>query len=84
MKILLDGHKDKSMIPKRISDIPLNRMTVSRRLSNIADQTRLQLKELIENCLSLSICLDESTDINDISQMVIWARIVSPDLTTHD
>ena len=36
------------------------------------------------NASAISVCLDESCDINDVAQLVIWARIVDSNLDFDD
>ena len=76
METILKNRKDKEAILSDIRDIPLSRMTITRRAELISGYIRDRMKNILqkEDCC-LSICLDESTDICDMSQLVIWVRI---------
>ena len=50
---------------KLISDIPLSRHTVERRITEISDDLLSKLHEDINTCVAFSLALDESTDITD-------------------
>ena len=50
---------------KLISDIPLSRHTVKRRITEISDDLLSKLHEDINTCVAFSLALDESTDITD-------------------
>lgn len=84
MDEILTNHKDKSMIMADISSIQLSRSTVTRRSESMAEEIITSLKSKIRKANAISICLDESTDINDMSQLVVFARIVSCDLRVSD
>ena len=74
---ILDYHKDKNKLMSEIRQIQLSKQTIVRRAETIsAEIKKLTLKKL-DSSLAMSICLDESTDRNDISQLVVFAKIVS-------
>ncbi|KRZ05952.1 General transcription factor II-I repeat domain-containing protein 2 [Trichinella zimbabwensis] len=61
------------------SSIPLSRDTVQRRQYNIADQLKHSLRKMVNNEGSLfSLVVDESTDIADSAQLLIFVRSLSP------
>lgn len=72
MDCLLSKHKDKNIIINEIKAIPLSRRTVARRVNFIGQQIRDTLKQTIKNAVFLGICLDESTDRNNVAQLVVW------------
>ena len=55
----------------------LSRFTVSRRTSDISDNIKETLKERLKSYAAFSLALDESTDINDTAQLVIFIRTVT-------
>lgn len=61
------------------SSISLSRMTVGRRIGDLADNIEAILKERAENFDAYSICLDESTDMTDTAQLAIFVRGVDND-----
>ncbi|KRZ01000.1 General transcription factor II-I repeat domain-containing protein 2B [Trichinella zimbabwensis] len=61
------------------SSIPLSRDTMQRRQYNIADQLKHSLQKMVNNEGSLfSLAVDESTDITDSAQLLIFVRSLSP------
>lgn len=56
--------------------IPLSRSSVSRRSISLGASVECAIKEKLKNCEFFSIALDESTDINDLSQLVVCIRCV--------
>ena len=84
MECLLSNHPDKGKLLTTISTIQLSRPTVTRRAATIAEVIDSQLKKQLKNCLAISVCMDESTDINDVAQLLIFVRLVDSDLNFHD
>ena len=84
MSILLMRRSDKEKILRDIRALQLSRKTVVRRLEDIAYYLHFQIKQNIKNAKALSICLDESTDRNNISQLIVWARYVDHNLQAHE
>ena len=81
MKILLANCRDKSSIIQNIQNLQLSHQTLARRSELFGQEIESILYDKIHNSKSISICLDETTDINDASQLVTWVRIVNHDLT---
>lgn len=67
-----------------ISSINLSRSTVSRRIIDLSSYVSSKLKDLLADCKYFSIALDESTDLSDTSQLLIFARMVFENFTTHE
>lgn len=61
---------------KNIQQIPLSARTMARRIEDVDTYIYHQLRMLVEKSTYISICLDESTDITDISQLLIFVRII--------
>ena len=57
----------------------LSRFTVSRRINDLLDNIKEILKDRLKSCEAFSLALDESTDINDTAQLVIFIRAVTAD-----
>ena len=75
MEDLLNYHRDKPKIINEINQMQLSRRTIVRRAEIMSQEIeRMHLKTL-DNSLAFSICLDESTDRNDVSQLVVFARM---------
>jgi len=60
-------------------DVSLSRMTISRRVEEIGNDLRDQFRDNAGKFVSISLALDESTDIGDTSQLLIFLRGVSED-----
>ncbi|KAK6490688.1 general mRNAion factor II-I repeat domain-containing protein 2-like, partial [Huso huso] len=58
-------------------DISLSKMTVTRRIEDIGSDLKRQLIERTEKLGAFSIALDESTDIGDTAQLLIFIWSVS-------
>lgn len=84
MESILRNHSDKQTIINNIKGIPLNRMTIQRRATVIADNIRSTIKDDVQKSLAISLCIDESTDINDNAQLIAWTRYVDEDLKIYD
>jgi len=84
MKVLTTEMKNSAEILNRISNLQLSRRTFVRRISDISENLSCQLKGNLDNCLSYSLALDESTDICDVAQLCVWVRFVDEDLEQHE
>lgn len=84
MESLLVNHKDKIKILDDINGLQMSRRSVVRRLETLGNEIRSKLKKLLDKCLAFSVCFDESTDIVDNSQLIIWIRFVDDDLNCFE
>ena len=77
----------KCIHPNKESDfaaIPPSRDTVQRFQCTIAEQQNLSLMTKVRNSKTLfSLAVDESNDICDSAQLLIFIRILSPDNELH-
>ncbi|XP_057203176.1 general transcription factor II-I repeat domain-containing protein 2B-like [Triplophysa rosa] len=69
---------------KNFESVSLSRRTVTRRISDIQCQIQEKLKQEIENCKYFSLALDESTDVTDVSQLLIFARTITEKFDVHE
>lgn len=53
-------------------------------MSEINAHIKVKLKLLIEKCRYFSLCLDESTDISDVSQLLIFVRIIEDNFSINE
>jgi hypothetical protein len=67
-------------LQKLINEMPVARHTIERRISAIIADILNNLQTNLSKCLAVSLALDESTDIKDMPQLVIFVRYVSKDL----
>lgn len=56
------------------SSVSLSRMTVQRRVDEIADDIKQQMQTLAKSFFHYSIALDESTDVSDTAQLLVFVR----------
>ena len=64
---------------QKFEDVSLSRQTVTRRIVDMADHSSEQLKIVSKKFEYFSLALDESTDISDTSQLLIFVRGVNGD-----
>ena len=64
---------------QKFEDVSLSRQTVTRRIVDMAVDSRQQLKIVSKKLEYFSLALDESTDISDTSQLLIFVRGVNAD-----
>lgn len=68
--------KVKIILVDNIDSLALSDQTISRRVNDIGTEIETRLKNDLKNCKAFAIALDESTDIGDVSQLVIWVRYI--------
>ena len=59
---------------RMFQNISLSRMTVQRRVSDIAANLMNQLKQKVKEFCFYSLAMDESTDCRDTAQLLIYIR----------
>lgn len=69
---------------KIMEQIPLSRRTVARRTEIISTFLYSCTKSRLLDCVFYSLCLDESTDINDLSQLIVCVKSVNQNLDTTE
>lgn len=69
---------------EQFKTVVLSRQTISRRIARLNNFLETELRILIQNSVHFSLCLDESTDVSDISQLIIFIRTVGNDFTAHE
>ena len=76
---LFHDFSNRHEILQRISDLPLNRNTVKDRVLRMAQDVSLQLTTDLQKPSCYSMCLDESTDINNYARLAIILRYAAGD-----
>lgn len=72
------------LLAEKFKSVPLSSQTVVRRITDINEHLCNKLKAIIENAVYYSFCLDESTDICNISQLCIFIRTIQEDFTINE
>jgi hypothetical protein len=76
---LFNEFKYKTEICNAIKEVQLSRSTVTRRVECMSDDNEQQMRQDLEICEFFSLQLDESTDVNDVSQLLVFIRMVFND-----
>ncbi|XP_072006342.1 general transcription factor II-I repeat domain-containing protein 2-like [Engystomops pustulosus] len=71
---LFHDFQNKDKISQRISEMPLSRNTVKDRVQRMASDVSQQLTTDLQKAACYSMCLDESTDINNHARLAIILR----------
>ncbi len=67
-----------------VNELTLSRRTIGRRIEDIGNDLEIQLKKICENFECYSIVFDESTDIKDTSQLMIFIRGMTSDFVFYE
>lgn len=69
---------------KSIKNIPLSNDTVSRRISDMANNTKEQLVQAVRESSWFAIQIDETTDVAGLAQLIVFVRGVHGDEVFED
>lgn len=69
---------------KNFEAVSLSRRTVTHRIFDIHDHVEMKLKNVMQDCKYFSLALDESTDVTDVSQLMIFARTIDNGFDVHE
>ena len=67
-----------------ISQTPVSRHTVEKRISRISANVKDKLQRDLENATAFSLALDESTDVTDNPQLAVFVHYVSSDVVVKE
>lgn len=76
---LFDPFPNRDKIIAEIKKMPLSRETCTRRCEQLADDVLQQLIFKLRTTLAWSIAVDESTDVSDTAQLLIFVRYFDKD-----
>ncbi|XP_061587577.1 zinc finger BED domain-containing protein 5-like [Cololabis saira] len=69
---------------KKLNFVPLSNDTVSRRITDMANDVKNTLIERVKKSRYFSIQLDETTDVADLAQLLIYVRYENDGAATED
>lgn len=75
---------NETKIAEKFEAVSVSHQTIARRVDHINEYVSKKLRDTIEKCKYFSLCLDESTDLRDISQLVIFVRTIQEDFRVSE
>lgn len=84
LKVLECFGETGNVVKTMLMSVPLSASTITRRIETIGAHFKSVLKEKLQSCLHFSLALDESTDITDVSQLLIFVRCIDEEGTVHE
>ncbi|XP_078509146.1 general transcription factor II-I repeat domain-containing protein 2B-like [Lissotriton helveticus] len=79
-EILFDSYTNKASILKEIGALQLSDSTCARRIEAMGQNVKEQVIQAVRESPFFSIALDESTDIGDVAQLLVWVRYLDQSL----
>jgi hypothetical protein len=76
---LFNEFKNKTEICNAIKGVQLSRSTVTRIVECMSDDNEQQMRQDLEICEFFSLKLNKSTDVSDVSQLLVFIRMVFND-----
>lgn len=73
-----------TQMANHFESVPLSHQTVQRRIFEMGDQVEKKLSNEFENCRFFSLCVDESIDQSDVSQLLIFIRMTYEDFSSKE
>lgn len=61
--------------------VPLSKQTLTRRIQDITTRLSINLISMSEDYPNVSLALDENFDITDISQILVFIKLIQDDFT---
>ncbi|XP_078140529.1 general transcription factor II-I repeat domain-containing protein 2B-like [Centroberyx gerrardi] len=69
---------------KNFESVSLSQRTVTRRIFDIQSHVEGKLKRVMADSSYFSLALDESTDVTDVSQLLVYARSINASFDVHE
>ncbi|XP_078542371.1 general transcription factor II-I repeat domain-containing protein 2B-like [Lissotriton helveticus] len=79
-KILFDNYTNKASLLKEIGALQLSDSTCARRIEAMGQNVQEQVIKAVRESPFFSIAMDESTDIGDVAQLLLWVRYLDQSL----
>ena len=64
--------------------MPLSHQTVARRVIKLSEHVSAKNKDTVQQCKYYSLALDESTEVCEVSQLLIFIRIIDEEFTINE
>ena len=71
-------------VSRKFETVSLSHQTIARRVSDLGKHVSSKQKSVVENCIYFSLALDESTDISDTSELLIFMRNIDENFTEQE
>ena len=71
-------------VARKFETVSLSHQTIARRISDLGKHISSKLKTIVENCMYFSLALDETTDISDTSELLVFIRTVDKNFTVQE
>ena len=71
-------------VSRKFETVSLSHQTIARRVSDLGKHVSSKQKSIVENCSYFSSALDESTDISDTSELLIFIRNIDENFTEQE
>ncbi|XP_047028008.1 protein FAM200A-like [Helicoverpa zea] len=68
----------------KLKNIPLSDNTITRRINDMAKDIQEQVVEKLKNSQHFALQFDESTDVSDCAQFVVFVRFAADDSITEE
>lgn len=72
-----------SKMVKSFETVSLSHQTIQRRVVDMGNQVEEETRSSVEKCVSFPLCLDESTDQTDVSQLLIFVYVTHKKIFQH-
>ena len=69
---------------KSFETVSLSHQTVARRIIDMNEHVSTKLASIVGNCKYFSLAIDESTDVTDISQLMIFVKTIDDSFTIRE
>ena len=63
-------------IAEKFKTVSLSHQTMARRVADLSQYVTCKLKSAMKHCSYFWVTLDESVDVTDVSQLMIFTRLV--------
>lgn len=83
-KTFFNDFKNKDEIKAAIKSFPLGPATVTRRVESLSEDVDRQVLKDLSLCEYFSLQLDESLDVTDTAQRIVFVRMAYQDFTTNE